>query len=316
MPLYPRSRVLYTNQTEEMLLTWGGLFAPAEELTVGMTVFDPDGLPCAITKINTHPCTYYRLSLSDRIEHFFADHLPSQDWGEWPICEGVQLRKFPKPLHIHPYLLGFILGDGGFSGASDVRVSKGDDLIEHLTPFLPKGCRIIHLDGPDYAIRGDGQYNEMLISLRRYGLMGHRSDTKFVPPRYLYGDIPTRTDVLAGLIDSDGTATKTGHLEFTTGSEQLAKDCAFLVRSLGGLIHMTTRDTASGKIGWRMPIWLPEGANPLRLPRKRARRALYKAKPLERIVKTSEWLGEGVGYEIITTSNEDGVLTEDCVPVW
>lgn len=77
-------------------------------------------------------------------------------------------------------------------------------------------------------------------SIRDLGLTCKSID-KFIPDCYLYNDKETRLNLLRGLIDTDGTISKTGQVEFSTSSKRLSEDFAFLVRSLG------IRDTISEK---------------------------------------------------------------------
>ena len=85
-------------------------------------------------------------------------------------------------------------------------------------------------------------YNDTYFrdSIRSLGLTCKSTD-KFIPDCYLYNDKATRLDLLRGLIDTDGTISKTGQVEFSTSSKRLSDDFAFLVRSLG------IRDTISEK---------------------------------------------------------------------
>ncbi|MHB1066880.1 MAG: replicative DNA helicase [Candidatus Nanopelagicales bacterium] len=56
---------------------------------------------------------------------------------------------------------------------------------------------------------------------------------KHVPAAYLRGSERQRRDLLAGLLDTDGTVTSTGSVQFTTTSKRLAQDVHELVVSLG-----------------------------------------------------------------------------------
>jgi intein/homing endonuclease len=57
---------------------------------------------------------------------------------------------------------------------------------------------------------------------------------KFIPQSYLYSDVKSRTALLQGLCDTDGTITKAGRVSFTTISPQLRDDIVLLVETLGG----------------------------------------------------------------------------------
>jgi replicative DNA helicase len=56
---------------------------------------------------------------------------------------------------------------------------------------------------------------------------------KHIPAAYLRGSERQRRELLAGLLDTDGTVTSTGSVQFTTTSKRLAQDVHELVVSLG-----------------------------------------------------------------------------------
>ena len=64
---------------------------------------------------------------------------------------------------------------------------------------------------------------------------------KHVPSAYLRGSIAQRKALLAGLMDTDGTVTPTGNLQFSVTSRRLADDVHELVLSLGHRATMTTK---------------------------------------------------------------------------
>jgi SNF2 family DNA or RNA helicase len=81
---------------------------------------------------------------------------------------------------------------------------------------------------------------------------------------YKTARLADRLALLQGLLDTDGTVSADGyHVEFTSTSDQLAQDVAFLVQSLGGI----ARTGAAYRVGVSLP---PEYA-PFRLARKMAR---------------------------------------------
>jgi replicative DNA helicase len=65
--------------------------------------------------------------------------------------------------------------------------------------------------------------------MRTIGVLGN----KHIPMRYLRGSVEQRRDLLAGLLDTDGTVAPTGLVQFTSTNEGLADDVRELVVSLG-----------------------------------------------------------------------------------
>jgi phosphate starvation-inducible PhoH-like protein len=124
-------------------------------------------------------------------------------------------------------------------------------------------------------------------ALRGLGLAGTTSHTQFIPEAYLHNSADTRVALLQGLLDSDGGPVtqdgRTGRIQYTTCSETLRDDVAYLVRSLGGVVYSRTRAAAAGRtpgfangepVAYRhdahsMDIRLPAGIEPFRLARKR-----------------------------------------------
>nr|WP_235215913.1 LAGLIDADG family homing endonuclease [Mycobacterium kyorinense] len=89
--------------------------------------------------------------------------------------------------------------------------------------------------------------------MRRLGLAGARSNTKFIPEDYLFNSRDVRLAVLQGLLDSDGGPVtqhgRTCRIQFTTVSNRLRDDVVFLVQSLGGVVYQRTRPAEGRKPG-------------------------------------------------------------------
>jgi len=177
--------------------------------------------------------------------------------------------EFPyRDVPLDPYALGLLLGDGCSTGTT-----TGSGIDFHLHHAAG------HRGGVIVA-------NPVTASLRELGLAGTRSATKFVPDTYLHNEVAVRMAILQGLLDSDGGQVRrrgrTCRIQYTTCSERLHEDVAFLVRSLGGVAYSRRRKAAGrspGRVDGRpvhhrsdafvMDIRLPDGVEPFRLERKR-----------------------------------------------
>jgi replicative DNA helicase len=73
--------------------------------------------------------------------------------------------------------------------------------------------------------------------LRTIGVLGD----KHIPVEYLRGSVPQRRALLAGLLDTDGTVTAGGSVQFSVTSHRLATDAAELVVSLGYRCQTSTK---------------------------------------------------------------------------
>ena len=80
-------------------------------------------------------------------------------------------------------------------------------------------------------------HGSLLVVLRDLGVLGN----KHIPLDYLRGSVRQRRELLAGLLDTDGTVTNTGSIQFTVTRKALAEDFRELVVSLGYRCGMTTR---------------------------------------------------------------------------
>lgn len=90
-------------------------------------------------------------------------------------------------------------------------------------------------------IKLNEQRNSVVGALKELGLMGHSASQKFIPKCYLHNNQEVRWALLQGLMDTDGYAGKANHHSYSTTSEMLAYDVAYLVRSLGGLAKIIKR---------------------------------------------------------------------------
>jgi ATP-dependent DNA helicase RecG len=60
------------------------------------------------------------------------------------------------------------------------------------------------------------------------------SPERYIPAEYKYNSVYTRMELLRGLLDTDGEATTSGSIGYSTTSKALADDVVWIVRSLGG----------------------------------------------------------------------------------
>ena len=207
-----------------------------------------------------------------------------------PVVEPVELPEREAPLD--PYALGLLLGDGCLTTKTTPTFTTTDpELAEAMEAALP-GIRLRRKTKVDYVLNhvagGRGGVivaNPVTTALRELGLAGTRSDTKFVPERYLLNATSVRLAVLQGLLDSDGGPVRQNgrscRIQYTTCSDRLRDDVVFLVRSLGGVAYTRTRPAedrrpglANGRaVPYRhdahvLDIRLPGQLEPFRLTRK------------------------------------------------
>ncbi|MHA7172425.1 replicative DNA helicase [Arthrobacter monumenti] len=139
-------------------------------------------------------------------------------------------------LPIGPYTLGAWLGDGHTKAA---RVTNEDD--EVLMRISGEGYRLKQVAAEitwaisleqEYLSEGDDSRDlsgSFQAILRRESLLGN----KHIPGIYLRASVKQRRELLAGLLDTDGTVTGVGCVQFSVTHRRLADDARELIHSLG-----------------------------------------------------------------------------------
>lgn len=217
---------------------------------------------------------------------------------DFPPCEAVDV--------IEPYFLGVWLGDGHSHVAE---ITTGDEeIISYVTAYAKRlgmkavthqnsvnsiGIRII-----GHALTGRGG-TTIMNALRSYDLCKN----KHIPHRWKTGSRTERLELLAGLIDSDGSYTGKG-FDVSLKSEVLMDDLIFVARSLGFSAYKSAcRKTChnNGVTGdyWRCNISGDVERIPCKIPRKMANPRLQKKSPLVTGISV-EAIGDGdyYGFEI------------------
>jgi len=181
-------------------------------------------------------------------------------------------------LPIHPYFLGAWLGDGTASRPRITHSAADQPYIDRLVALgYPISTVNVHtttgVHTTSFAVGGKGRGNgsNLLYALRALGVLNN----KHIPVAYLTASVDQRLQLLAGLIDSDGTRDSTGRYTVTTASAKLAADIATLVRSLGwraGITEVAPCKSSSGIQGTRpyfMVAFNPTFEIPVVLERKK-----------------------------------------------
>lgn len=331
-----------------------------DQLMVGDVVMGQDGKPTNVLGVYHHKqVNMYRLTFHDGREIFACedhqwmvhdgsnkDH--SKRWAvidskeiarrftlskvrlKLPLCKPVESAA--KDLMLDPYLMGALLGDGSYT-RSAVSFNKNDiEMVKEFRQKLaPYGLKVIKKDKTDTRVgwaitAGRGARagdNHVTNVLKHYGLMGKRSEHKFVPEDYLNGSIEQRTAVLQGLMDTDGTVDhRTGTVSFCSMSLKLAENVQYLVRSLGGIAKITEKkvkyqykeDPDRQRIAYIVTIRHTEQSIFFKLPRKKrfARDTQY-SHNLGLTIKSIEPAGK-MDATCISVDNKDKLfITKDFV---
>lgn len=169
-------------------------------------------------------------------------------------------------LPIPPYVMGAWLGDGTSDSA---QITSADPQILQEIQESGWDVRETSVTKGNARLYGIGPRGSARTLLREAGVWRN----KHIPIVYLRASERQRRDLLAGLMDTDGSITVYGRAEFCTTSPRLANDVHELVLGLGyKAVKIEDRARLNGQdIGprWRV-TWTPS-ESVFRLDRKAAR---------------------------------------------
>ena len=247
------------------ILTPNG-FVPMRDIKVGSIVYDEMGKECSVTSVHPQGIkSVYRVHFEDgTYVDCCKDHLwkfktidDIQRHNDWrvetteqllqrpikrgrsfnlsiPVCEAIDFPQ--KDLPLNPYVLGCLLGDGGFTTDRISFTNPEKDILDRLNLELKDygSFKYNSCTNCQYLFKSNTNgYNHLYRTIKQLGLIGHNSLNKFIPSEYLISSKEQRLELLRGLIDTDGHVDKKGHVSYFTSSEQLKDDVMGLIRSLG-----------------------------------------------------------------------------------
>lgn len=221
-----------------------------------------------------------------------------------PVLAEVGSVEFKKrEISLDPYLLGILLGDGGFTQGG-VRLSAYDEFIrEQVKGKLPEGVYLAQVKNKAkevhdyYVTSGRLRKNTVINELRKLGLMEKGSHEKFIPDVYKYNTKEVRLGVIQGLLDTDGYV-KTGQPVLNQTSEQLAADFTEVIQSLGGLVKTSKKKAGYKKDGiyirckdtYNQSVLYKDSSELFLLPTKKEKTRLKK-QPVRRYFKSVKLIG-------------------------
>jgi hypothetical protein len=195
--------------------------------------------------------------------------------------------KFPKqPVRIDPYILGTWLGDGTVRTTEITSMDK-DVVAEwelyawkrNMTLTKKKGAK-----GRAYTygiVGSQGKTNPLKSDLRFYNLILN----KHIPHVYKVNSRKVRLEVLAGVIDADGSISN-NCCDFINKNRILANDVVYLARSLGfaAYVKPSRKKSQNGTYGnyWRVTI----SGNTSQIPVRIARKKCHKRQQIKDVLKT------------------------------
>lgn len=231
-----------------------------------------------------------------------------------PTIEALQFSE--KKLPLHPYVLGVWLGDGTHTKACVTHDEKDFEMIDEIVRLgypissvqthKTTGVKTTYFGGEFDKEKHFGVCGPLRKGLKESGVFGN----KHIPDLYLQSSIEQRLQLLAGIIDTDGTFTKEGKVVISTVSEKLANGIVELVRSFGWRTKFTVvepRTSTSGIIGKQQIFriqFVPYLPVPTKLPRKKIEGSKF---PKRRVGVVSSELGDFGFGNCIQVDSPDGI---------
>lgn len=281
------------------ILMYDGSIKRVEDIVVGDRLMGPDSTPRTVLALARGRQEMARIVPTKgdpwivNMDHVLTLGLTGQGrpgWHDMTVREWMGLAKGGKHIRklvrtgvefpsvgetpmITPYALGVLIGDGSLKRTT--QVNKPEPELHKA--MMQESAKM----GGEWVVRGDvGHFagtrgpggNAVLTELARLDLRVN-SGEKHIPREYLTRPHADRLDLLAGLIDTDGSLTCGGY-DWSSKSADLARDFAFLARSLGlaAYVHPCEKvcQTGGGGTYYRVSISGDCSVIPCRIARKRA----------------------------------------------
>lgn len=192
--------------------------------------------------------------------------------GRFQVDANVQVHFPPCDLPLPPYILGAWLGDGTHNAGVLTRHRNDAPITKEFETlgFAPSQEKSDKNTGVIIS-----RFPGLIARLKKIGVFGN----KHIPSCYLTASKVQRLELLAGLIDTDGSVYQpNGRVQFTNTNEELIEDVRKLVVSLGWRVAISEVPaclSSSGIQGTKSTYQLcfnPTEPFPTRLERKRIRK--------------------------------------------
>lgn len=298
-------------------------YMPIYKVTLndGREVLCSDNHIWSVYKLNDHPHELKDYSTKEIINTGTQNKHKQNNFF---IPNGGAVEYKEQPLPIPAYTMGMIIAEGCVRGShctkNQVQISSSKEDMEFYKTMIPYDIKYSGTKGTAWNLVIEDCKN----IFKELGLLNSRSETKFIPNNYLYNSYENRLELLKGLMDGDGHASKDGAPVYVTSSKQLMNDFTSLCRSLG-LNCKVTKNKTSNLDSYKIVIYTD--ITIFKLPRKALKQ--YKYSPDARGSRANSYVSktaiksiEFSHYEMgkcITVDNPDGryligdyVVTHNC----
>lgn len=232
---------------------------------------------------------------------------------------------------IDPYLLGLLLGDGCFTEKVNRVTFTNDEIYLHdYMDSIAGKYGLIYKFSPhngEHCARGSfiidkknqlSQTNLIKNYLLYYNLYGCYSHNKFIPNDYKYNSKDVRLNILAGLLNTDGSVNNNRpSISFCSTSRQLVDDVAEVARSLGMFVNtdkaVDTREKNKHDC-FECCIRVNDELYPLLSSKHKSRLKMDTTKTKEwKMIKSIEYVGKEECQCIMVDNEEHLYLTDDFI---
>jgi superfamily II DNA or RNA helicase len=301
------------HDASQLILMFDGTTKKAVDIEIGDLLMGPDSKPRKVLKLHRGRDQMFKIvptkgeSFTVNSEHTLSlkntnkiregsskydssRRLKIREFDEISVCNYIDSNKSYKHLHklwstgvdfehkeleFDPYFLGLWLGDGSSTFA--MYCSADPILMEYVQKYLAtKGMGSTFSRDVNGCVsycfnKGSNLINPLLEFSRKNNIYNN----KHIPHDYLTASVEQRLQLLAGLIDTDGSAYE-GVMDITQKNKELAENITYLCRSLGFAAYLkpsfkkaTNSKTHTGSTYWRVSISGDLSRIPVLLDRKK-----------------------------------------------
>jgi superfamily II DNA or RNA helicase len=195
-----------------------------------------------------------------------------------------------SPLPLPAYLVGQLIANGSLTQSSAYVISNSADWPEVKIHLEQRGVEI-----GSVSVRGGATRSGILGIMPRIRKLGMDVLSKFkrIPEVYLRAPVADRIDLLHGLMNGDGSISKTqNRVTYHTTSKGLAEDVQQLVEQLGGVASIGEYDRSDEGKPTEFPlrIRVPIGISPFTVSRKACKYSPTRFREPTRTVTSVEYV--------------------------
>lgn len=322
------------------ILMWDKQFKNIQDIKVNDLVFGIDGKPKKVKNIHSGIGQLYNIHQSNGMDYIVNGKHLLHLYCNFTTCnrfiqgetydisveEYINLANYNKEhlkgyrlpveyyntdeLKLDPYLLGVWLGDGDNKGGRFTVNNESTEIFDYIKTLYPnsnfynykeKAKTITLTKHGGHYIRKDRNFDD---GLKYYNLLHN----KHIPIEYMKSSIDVRLNVLAGILDTDGTPNHTCW-EVLTVYPALAKDIMELAESCGFTCSYAIRDRRD--LGWSIAYRINIKGDVKKIPNKvmrKVKRLNYNKmqdKTMSTISVQPLHVGEYYGFELEGDSPTD-----------